>query len=86
VGIHRCGRIKWCNRPYDPPPLELDAPDLAPEAVEGRFLASVLDGMAIGRCGRPTSKPWDEPPSLGDIQGALGMTVVAVDRPERWTH
>jgi hypothetical protein len=45
---------------------------VAPEAVEGRFLASVLAGMAVGRCdrpsgcGQPTSKPWDEPPSLGD--------------------
>jgi hypothetical protein len=51
---------------------------LAPKAVEGRFLASVLAGMAVGRCGRSTSKPWDEPPSLGDAQDALGMTVVAV--------
>jgi hypothetical protein len=65
---------------------------LAPKAVEGRFLASVLAGMAVGRCGRPsrcgrpTSKPWDEPPSLGDAQDALGMTVVVVDRPERWTR
>jgi hypothetical protein len=65
---------------------------LAPEAVEGRFLASVLAGMAVGRCGQPsrcgwsTSMPWDESPSLGDAQDALGMTVVAVDRPERWTH
>jgi hypothetical protein len=59
---------------------------LAPEAVEGRFLASVLAGMVVGRCGRPTSKSWDEPPSLGDAQDALGMTVVAVDRLERWTH
>jgi hypothetical protein len=59
---------------------------LAPKAVEGRFLASVLVGMAVGRCGRPTSKLWNEPPSLGDAQDALGMTVVAVDRPERWTH
>jgi hypothetical protein len=59
---------------------------LAPEAVEGLFLASVLAGLAVGRCGRPTSKPWDESPSLGDTQDALGMTVVAVDRPERWTH
>jgi hypothetical protein len=64
----------------------------APEVVEGRFLASVLAGMAVGRCsqtsrcGRPTSKLWDEPSSLGDAQYALGMTVVAVDRPERWTH
>jgi hypothetical protein len=62
---------------------------LAPEEVEGRFLASVLAGMVVGRCGRPsrcgrpTSKPWDEPPSLGDAQDALGITVVAVDRPER---
>jgi hypothetical protein len=39
---------------------------LAPEAVEGLFLASVLAGMEVGRCGRPTSKPWDEPPSLGE--------------------
>jgi hypothetical protein len=59
---------------------------LASKAVEGQFLASVLAGMAVGRCGRPTSKPWDEPPSLGDTQDGLGMTVVAVDRPERWTH
>jgi hypothetical protein len=59
---------------------------LAPKAVEGRFLASVLVEMEVGRCGRPTSKPWNEPPSLGDAQDALGMTVVAVDRPERWTH
>jgi hypothetical protein len=65
---------------------------LAPEAVEGRFLVSVLAGMADGRCvqpsrcGRPTSKLWDELPLLGDAQDALGMTVVAVDRPERWTH
>jgi hypothetical protein len=65
---------------------------LSPEAVEGRFLASVLAGMVVGRCGRPskcgrpTYKPWDELPSLGDTQDALGMTVVAIDRPERWTH
>jgi hypothetical protein len=57
---------------------------LAPEAVEVWFLASVLVGMAVGRCGRPsrcgrpTSKPWDEPPSLAHAQDALGMTVVAV--------
>jgi hypothetical protein len=63
---------------------------LAPEAVEGRFLASVLAGMAVGRCGRPsrcgrpTSKLWDESPSIGDAQDTLGMTIVAVDRPERW--
>jgi hypothetical protein len=65
---------------------------LAPEAVEGRFLASILAGMVVGRCGRPskcgrpTSKPWDEPPSLGDAQDGFGMTVVAVDRPKRWTY
>jgi hypothetical protein len=65
---------------------------LAPEAVEGRFLVSVLAGMAVRRCGRPsrcgqpTYKPWDEPPSLGDAQHGLGMTVATVDRPERWTH
>jgi hypothetical protein len=59
---------------------------LALEVVEGRFLASVLAGMAVGRCGWPTSKSWDEPPLLGDAQDALGMTVVVVDRPERWTH
>jgi hypothetical protein len=65
---------------------------LAPEAVEGRFLVSVLVGMAAGRCGhpsrcgRPTSKLWDEPPPLGDAQDALGMTVVVIDRPERWNH
>jgi hypothetical protein len=65
---------------------------LTPEAVDGRFLVLVLAGMVVGRCGRPsrcgrpTSKSWDEPSSLGDAQDALGMTVVAVDRPERWTH
>jgi hypothetical protein len=65
---------------------------LAPEAVEARFLALVSAGMAVGwcgrpsRCGRPTSKPWDEPPLLGDAEDALGMTVVAVDRPERWSY
>jgi hypothetical protein len=58
---------------------------LAPEVVEGRFISSVFAGMAVGRCGRPsrcgrpTSKPWDEPPSLGDAQDALGMMVVAVN-------
>jgi hypothetical protein len=47
---------------------------LAPEAAEDQFLASVLAGMAVGRCdrpsrcGRPTSKPWVEPPLLGDAQ------------------
>jgi hypothetical protein len=67
-------------------------PILAPEAVVGWFLSPVLAGMAVGRwgrpsrCGRPTSKPWDEPPSLGDAQDFLRMTIVAVDRPERWTH
>jgi hypothetical protein len=65
---------------------------LALEVVEGRFLALVLVGMAVGRCarpsrcGQPTSKPRDEPPSLGDTKDALGMTVVAVDWSERWTH
>jgi hypothetical protein len=59
---------------------------LAPEKVEGRFLVSVSAGTMVGRSGRPTSKPWDEPPSLSDAQDGLGMTVVAVDRPERWTH
>jgi hypothetical protein len=65
---------------------------LAPEAVEGRFLVLVLAGMAVGtcgwpsRCGRPTSKPTNEPPSLSDAQDGLGITVVAVDRLERWTH
>jgi hypothetical protein len=55
---------------------------LAPKAVEGRFLASVLASMAVGRCGQPTSKPWDEPPSLSDAQDGLGMTVVAVAAEE----
>jgi hypothetical protein len=65
---------------------------LAPEDVDGRFLESVLVGMSVGRCGRPsrcsrpTSKPYDELPSLSDAQDGLGMTVVVVDRPERWTH
>jgi hypothetical protein len=59
---------------------------LAPKAVEGRFLASVLAGMAVGMCGRAASKPWNEPPSLDDTEDALGMTVVVVDRLERWTH
>jgi hypothetical protein len=39
--------------------------------------------VAVGKCARPTSKLWDEPPLLGDTQDALGMTVVAVDRPLR---
>jgi hypothetical protein len=65
---------------------------LAPEVVEGQFLASVLAGMAVGRCGwpsrcgRPTSKPWDDLPSLGDPWHTLEMMVVVVDQPERWTH
>jgi hypothetical protein len=65
---------------------------LAHEAVEGRFLASALASMAVGRCdrpsrcGRPYPEPCDEPPSLGDAQDFLGMTVMAVDQPERWTH
>jgi hypothetical protein len=59
---------------------------LAPKAVEGRFLPLVLASMAVGRCGKPTSKLWDEPPSPSDAQDGLGITVVAVDRPERWTH
>jgi hypothetical protein len=65
---------------------------LALEAVEGRFLASVLAGMAVGRCdrpsmcGRPYPEPSDEPPSLGDTQDGLGMMVVVVDRLVRWTH
>jgi hypothetical protein len=64
----------------------------APDAVEGRFLGSVSAGMAVGRCGqpsrcsRPTSMLWDEPPSLRDAQDGLGMTVVAVDQLEKWTH
>jgi hypothetical protein len=59
---------------------------LAPKAVEGQCLASILVGMEVGRCGRPTSMWWDEPLSLGHTQDGLGMTVVAVDRPKRWTH
>jgi hypothetical protein len=65
---------------------------LDPEVVEGQFIVLVLAGMAVGRCGRPsrcsrpTSKPWAEPPSLGDTQDALGMTIVVVDQPKRWTH
>jgi hypothetical protein len=84
--------MRRCGRPYDPLPLDLDAPDPCSEAVEGPFLGSVSAGMAVGRCGqpsrcgRPTSKSWDEPPSLSDAQDGLGMTVVAVDRLERWTH
>jgi hypothetical protein len=63
---------------------------LAPKAVEGQFLASVLAGMAVGRCGQPISIPGMNllhlAPSIGDAHDVLGMTVVAVDRPERWTH
>jgi hypothetical protein len=59
---------------------------LALEAIDGRFLALVSVGMAVGRCRWPTSKPWDESHSLGEAQDALGMTVVAVDWPERWTN
>jgi hypothetical protein len=32
------------------------------------------------------SQPCDEPPSLRDAEDCLGMTVVAVDRPYKWTH
>jgi hypothetical protein len=42
--------------------------------------------MPVGRCGRPYPELCDEPPFLRDIEDFLGMTVVAVDRPERWTH
>jgi hypothetical protein len=72
--------------------LTLTLSILTPKVVEGRFLALFLAGVEVGRCGRPsrcgrpTSKPWDELPSLGDAKDALGMTVVVVDRPERWTH
>jgi hypothetical protein len=59
---------------------------LAPEAVEGRCLGSVSTGMAVRRCGRPYPESCDEPPSLRDAEDCLGMTVVAVDQPERWTH
>jgi hypothetical protein len=38
----------------------------APESVEGWFLGSVLACTTVGRCGRPTSVLWDEPPSLRD--------------------
>jgi hypothetical protein len=64
----------------------------APEAVEGRFLGSVSAGMAVGRCGRPSRcgrpylEPCDEPPPLKDGEDCLGMTVMAVDRPDKWTH
>jgi hypothetical protein len=47
---------------------------------------SVWVGMAVERCDRPSSMLWDEPPSLRDAEDSLGMTVVAVDRPEKWTH
>jgi hypothetical protein len=72
--------------------LTWNLPILAPMAVDCRFLGSVFDGMAVGRCvrtsrcGRPTSKSWDEPASLGDTHDGLGMTIVVVDRPQRWTH
>jgi hypothetical protein len=59
---------------------------LAPEAVEGRFLGSVSVGSGGWEVRRPTPKPWDEPTSPSYAQDGLGMTVVAVDRPERWTH
>jgi hypothetical protein len=64
---------------------------LAPEAVEGRFLGSVLAGMAVGRCARPSRcdqpypEPCDEPPLLRDAEDCLGMTVVVVDRLDKWT-
>jgi hypothetical protein len=35
---------------------------------------------------RPYPEPCDEQPSLRDAQNGLGMMVVAVDRPEKWTH
>jgi hypothetical protein len=47
---------------------------------------SVSVGTAVGRCGRPTSMPLDEPPLLRNAHDGLGMTVVVVDRPEKWTH
>jgi hypothetical protein len=53
---------------------------------------SVSVGTTVARCGRPsrfgrpTSMPWDELPLLRDAQDGLGMTVLAVDRPESWTH
>jgi hypothetical protein len=59
---------------------------LALEAVEGRFLGSVSASTMVGRCGRLYPELCDELPSLIDAQDGLGMTVVAVDRPERWTH
>jgi hypothetical protein len=73
--------------------LSLWAPLItALEAVDGRCLVSVSPGMVVGRCvwpsrcGRPTSMPWDEPPSLRDVEDCLGMRVVAVVRPDKWTH
>jgi hypothetical protein len=55
----------------------------APEVVKSQFLRSVLPGMTVGGCGRPASVLWDEPPSLRDTYDCLGMTVAAVDRPDK---
>jgi hypothetical protein len=56
------------------------------EAVEGWFLGLVSPSMTVGRCGRPSSVPCDEPPLLRDAGDRLGMTVVAVEWLDKWTH
>jgi hypothetical protein len=60
-----CGRIKGCGQPYDPHLLTWTFPILAPKAVEGRFLASVLAGMAVGRCAAGPLGGADPPLSRG---------------------
>jgi hypothetical protein len=65
---------------------------IAPEEVETWYLGSVSRGMTVRRWGRPSRGGWpysvlcDEPPSLRDTCDCLGMTVVAVDKPDKWTH
>jgi hypothetical protein len=75
---------------------------LAPEAAEGWFLAPILAGMVIGRCGwpsrcsKPTSKPWVSygPPwahYLGGYQdrllgGPLGLPGLRCTAPDGVKH
>jgi hypothetical protein len=59
---------------------------LAPKVVEGRYLVPISVSTTVGRCGRPTSIPWDEPTWLRDAEDCLRMMVVVVDQPDKWTH
>jgi hypothetical protein len=89
---HRCDQIKGCGQPVIHLLLPWTLLITAPEAVEGRFLGSVSPGMTVGRCGRPSrcgrpySVSWDELPLPKDAYDCIGMTVVVVERPDKWTH